>query len=189
MKVYEITQGTPQWHQWRSQRIGASEAGSILNLNPYRSCQSVWEEKVLGWEVPATQKMLDGQKNEILAREAYQELTKTLVKPLVAECEKISYIAASFDGVSECRKKIVEIKCGKMSHKLARSGLIPPYYFAQCSHQLYVSDLDEMDYFSWYDGEGIIIPVKRDENFIIEMMKKYEKFWKCITTGVWNEII
>lgn len=40
-----IPAGTPEWHAARAQGIGASDVGSVLGLNPYKSAQRLWSEK------------------------------------------------------------------------------------------------------------------------------------------------
>jgi putative phage-type endonuclease len=40
-----IPAGTPEWHAARAQGIGASDAGSVLGLNPYKSVLRLWGEK------------------------------------------------------------------------------------------------------------------------------------------------
>lgn len=40
-----IPAGTPEWHAARAQGIGASDAGSVLGLNPYKSALRLWGEK------------------------------------------------------------------------------------------------------------------------------------------------
>ena len=40
-----IPAGTPEWHAARAQGIGASDVGSVLGLNPYKSALRLWSEK------------------------------------------------------------------------------------------------------------------------------------------------
>jgi predicted phage-related endonuclease len=78
-------------------------------------------------------------------------------------------------------KNAVEIKCGKASHKLAEKGEIPIYYRAQLQHQMFVASLDEIDYFSFDGTNGILLTVKRDDDFINEMVDMELEFWYCVT--------
>lgn len=182
MKILEITQGSQEWHDFRRVHLGASESGTIMGMNPYRTPLDLWEEKVFGWEQPKTQAMTDGQTMETIARSAYQEQTGILVEPLVCEHDAIPYISASFDGMTKDLKHAVEIKCGKGSHRSAKEGLIPAYYYCQLQHQMMVADLQIIDYYS-FDGEkGILIKAVRDDELIEEMLEKYHWFWNCITT-------
>lgn len=177
MKIYEVIQGTPEWHQFRQKHIGASESGIILGFNPWRNVVQLWEEKTLGWEQPMNEAMARGQKLEHLARESYEKECGIKMEPLVAEHDSISYISASFDGINVGKLRAVEIKCGKSSHKLAQRGEIPPYYFCQLQHQMLVADLEEIDYYSFDGKDGILINQKRDDGFINDMLEKYKVFW------------
>jgi predicted phage-related endonuclease len=100
---------------------------------------------------------------------------------MVAEDIFYPFISASFDGMTPDYKHAVEIKCGKGSHKLAQKGEIPVYYQAQLQHQMYVANLDIIDYFSFDGKNGILIKVERDNEFIQEMLDKEIEFWHCVT--------
>lgn len=181
MKIFEeLQQGSPRWLEFRQQHIGASDTATIMGLNPWSKPLDLWREKALGWQKPKNAAMQRGNDLEQLARNAYQLETGIIVNPLVAEDEVYPFISASFDGISPCFSAIVEIKCGKASHKLALNGEIPKYYFSQLQQQMYVAGLHEIDYFS-YDGENnVLITVSRDNNFIEEMLEKEIKFWDCV---------
>lgn len=189
MKTIDLKQGSPEWLTFRRSHIGASDCSSIMDVNPFKCERKVWEEKVLGLNEPVNKKMKDGQKNEEKARECYVAMTGIDVNPCVAESTVYPFISASFDGMTKNQNHIVEIKCGKSSHKLAQIGVIPMYYEAQMHHQLYVAGLNEMDYFSYSEGEGIVLKFYRDENFITNMLDKYKIFWKSVLDGKYEEII
>ncbi len=182
MKILEITQGTKEWHDFRRSHLGASEAGIIMGMNPYRSPLELWEEKVLGWEQEKNQAMTDGQIMEPIARAAYEKLVGFLVVPMVAEHDTIPYLSASFDGLTVNLTHAVEIKCGKGSHRSAMTGQIPAYYQCQLQHQMMIADLSMIDYYSFDGKEGILIEVVRDNSLISEMLERYEEFWHHIQT-------
>lgn len=184
MKIISgLIQGTQEWLQWRRNHIGASEASAILGLNPFRTKLSVWEEKVLGWEQPINQKMIDGTKGEQAARDAYEKMSGRLVAPIVAESTEYPFISASFDGMSLLLDHAVEIKCGRSSHKYAQLGEIAPYYIPQLQQQMYVAGLDSIHYFSYYNGEGILLTEYRSEEFIKKMVEKLIEFWDNVQAG------
>jgi len=101
--------------------------------------------------------------------------------PLVAEDVVYPFLSASFDGISADRKTIVEIKCGKASYLVAGIGEVPDYYYAQLQHQMYIADVEEIDYFAFNGKKGILINIIRDEKFITEMLEKEIEFWHCVT--------
>lgn len=127
--------------------------------------------------------MRRGTEMEEQARLAYEFETGILVSPMVAEDDNFPFISASFDGVSVDCKKIVEIKCGKASHKLAQHGEIPIYYRAQLAQQMFVAGIDCADYWSYDGTEGILIPVVRDNQFITTLLEKLIEFWDCVQTN------
>jgi putative phage-type endonuclease len=181
MKIYEeLQQGSPEWLEFRQNHIGASDCATIMRMNPWSNPLDLWREKALGWQKPKNAAMQRGNDLEQLARNAYQLEKGILVMPLVAEDLVHPFISASLDGITECLKHGVEIKCGKSSHKLALQGTIPDYYWAQMQQQMYVANLREIDYFSFGEEENVLITVSRDNNFIQEMLEKELKFWDCV---------
>jgi putative phage-type endonuclease len=181
MKIIELTQGSTEWHEFRQKHIGASEAGAILGINKWKSPLQVWEEKVFGWAEPMNANMQRGVELEPLARTAFELEMGIKVEPMVAECEKLPFLSASFDGMSKDRQTIVEIKCGKVAHKLAMNGDIADYYRCQLQHQMYIADLEMIFFYSFDGKEGITIIEERDDKFIKMMLDKYLHFWNCVT--------
>jgi putative phage-type endonuclease len=177
MKIIELTQGTSEWHQFRAKHLGASDAAVILGLSPWRKPKQLWEEKVLGWEQPVNAHMKRGQDMELQAREAYQVEKGILVNPMVGEHDLFPFLSASFDGLSVDLKIGVEIKCGRASHKLAQEGTLPSYYYAQLQHQMYIADLQEIDYYSFDGQRGILFTVAFDSEFVTQMVDKELAFW------------
>ena len=180
MKIIDLIQGSDQWHLFRKGHIGASDASSVMGLNPFKSSLQLWEEKVFGWENEMTDKMRLGQEMEQEAREAYETMTGLKVFPIVLEHDFHDFISASMDGMNEDRSFAVEIKCGKGSHALASMNRIPPYYMCQLQHQMFVSELNEIDYFSYSKKDTFLINVKRDNEFIEKLIAKELSFWNNI---------
>lgn len=182
MKIIEnLEQGSQEWLLFRQNHVGASDASTIMGINPWRTKKQLWEEKVLGWSQEINANMKRGQLMEKDALYVYQALTKYSMAPLVVEDLLFPFLSASFDGISECLNRVVEIKCGKNSHKLAHLGKIPDYYYAQMQHQMFIANVDEMDYFSFDGQQGILMPVERNNIFIYEMLEKEIEFWHCVT--------
>ncbi len=180
MKTYEVAQGSPEWLEFRQRHIGASDAATIMGLNPWSTPLQLWQEKALGWQKTKNAAMQRGNDLEEQARMAYQLQTGNVVYPMVAEDDLYPFISASFDGICPFFRTAVEIKCGKASHKLALMGEIPIYYNCQLQQQMYVAGLPEIHYFS-YDGENnVLITVSRDNKFIEEMLEKEIAFWDCV---------
>jgi len=182
--IQEMIQGSTEWLQWRKSKISATNAAVILDLNPFQSKLQLWQEKVLGWEKVLSDKELKrmqlGTDMEPVARALYIEQTGQEVFPVCAESSVYDFIAASFDGLTVNASSAVEIKCGKSAFMSARKGEIPPYYYAQMQHQMYVAELEWIHYFTYYEFSHILLTVNRNEQFIANMVEKEKEFWQSI---------
>jgi hypothetical protein len=81
----------------------------------------------------------------------------------------------------------VEIKnANEIDHSVAKERRVPDHYLPQVQHQLdclnSLYGIDRMHYFSFHKGEGVIVEVKRDEDYISQLRKKENDFWKCVET-------
>lgn len=179
-------QGSDEWLEWRKTRIGASDASAILGINPWKTPYQLWEEK-LGLRDSDTinSRMQRGINLEPKARECFEEMEGTKVEPRVIIHPENEWMVASLDGYGELdgRKFAVEIKCnGYKNHQEAIEGRIPDYYQCQMQHQMAVTGLEWMYYFS-YDGErGVIFTLPRNDSFIKILIEKEKEFYKSMVT-------
>lgn len=180
----EIKQNTPQWLALRQNFIGASDAPTILGLNPYKTIHELWEEKLGLRSAPTTNAAM--QRGKDLEPVALEEFCATLAmefEPCIVFHPTIPFMMCSLDGRTLDQEYIVEIKCpGKADHQLALSGKVPPKYFPQLQHQLAVTGLKFAYYYS-FDGEkGVIVKVNRDDDYIENLIEKEREFWECVET-------
>lgn len=181
MKLINLTQNTPEWLDFRRKHIGASDAPTILGINPYRSAKSLRRDKIFGETQKETSAMRWGKEKEADALRCFETMTQTLVFPAVVLHPEIEWASASLDGLDVERNFVVEIKCpGLKNHQLAVDGIVPDHYYAQIQHQLACCDLDEAFYFSYDGNKGVMIEVKRNKDFIEIMFDKEEKFWDTV---------
>lgn len=181
--MHNIEQNTPEWLETRKNHIGASDAPIIMLSSPWKTPYQLWEEKIGIRENNVNAAMLRGHELEPLAREAYNLLTGNDVSPKVVFRADKPYMMASLDGLSKDAQTVVEIKCpGATDHQLAASGIVPEKYYAQLQHQLAVTNLKQLDYFSFSEKSSHIVKVLRDDEFIEKLMKKEEEFYKCMQT-------
>ena len=137
---------SPEWHAWRAQGIGGSDAAVIASgagLNPdppswQKSANQLFKLKTGqaqddfkgNW---ATER---GRAGEPIVRAAYEEATGVLISPMFGEMDEHPATRCSFDGLSMDFSVITEIKCmGQANHALALAGEIVPYYKPQLAHQ------------------------------------------------------
>lgn len=181
MRLISLEQGTYEWLTFRRSHVCASDAPIITGVSPYKTINQLLDEKIRYFDKPTTSYMQRGKDLEPLALEKFEEETGLIMFPMVGVHDSIQWMAASFDGVSICRKFIVEIKApGKKDHTLALQGKVPEKYYPQVQHQICVSDVEFAYYYS-FDGEkGVIIEVKRDNEFIEKMLDMEKDFWDTL---------
>lgn len=178
MHLLSLKQGSEEWLRFRRSHICASDASSILGCNPYKSILQLYEEKVFGFEQEINHFMSRGIELEAIALELFEKETGLTMFPAVVKHDSIDWMAASLDGLTIDRKKAVEIKCnGKKNHELALKGKVPNHYNAQIQHQLACTGLEFVYYYSFTGQDGVIIEVKRDQEFIEVMIEKEREFW------------
>lgn len=184
MKLVQIKPDTPEWLHFRRTHIGASDAISIMGMSPWKSPLELYEEKVFKFEQDENPYMKRGKELESLALESFEKETGLVMFPMVFVHDSIPWMSASFDGITIQRDAILEIKCpGKKDyHFVEVNKKVPPKYIPQLQHQIFVSGLDFAYYYSFNGEKGIIIEVKRDQEFIDKMIEKEKQFWHCLTT-------
>lgn len=183
MQLVSIKQGTESWLCFRRSHLCASDASSILQCNPYKSILELYEEKVFGFEQDDNPFMARGRELEPIALENFEKETGLTFFPAVVKHDTLDWMAASLDGMTITQDAIIEIKCnGKKNHELALKGKIPKHYRTQIQHQLSCTNLDFAFYYSFDGAVGVIIEVKREQDFIEEMIEKEKEFWTCLQT-------
>lgn len=171
-----------EWLNWRKNKIGASDAPIIMKLFPYgKTPYMLWNEKLFIKEQEENFSMRRGTILEPIARECFQRKMNIIVSPEVIEHKEIGYMIATLDGIDINREIMVEIKCvNKELHKQAKNGKIPDIYYPQLQHQLEVSGLDHMYYFSFDGNDGVIVEIGKDKNYINQMIKEESDFYDCM---------
>ncbi len=194
MKRVDVKQGTRVWHSWRGKGLGASDAGTILGISPYKSLLVYILERQ-GRLVPepfnefAVAAMERGKKLEPAARAwCVRETGFAMEEDVCAEHEAYPYIRASYDGYNQEARVGLEIKCpGKVAHaKNLKTKKVPDIYYAQIQQQFLVGDLDRIDFVSYSgedSGENIIIPVYPDRAYQQKLLEALTQAWEHITKG------
>ncbi len=147
MKFVELTQGSKEWLAHRSRYRNASEAGSIMGVDPFRTKYKLWLEKQGESTFFGNVATEHGHNMEPIARAAAEKYLKATLEPVVANQGEYS---ASLDayGRDENRQTYnVEIKCpykgvDSATWKSVIKGEIPEHYMWQLVHQHYVVPTD-----------------------------------------------
>jgi putative phage-type endonuclease len=176
-----LIQGTPEWVKMRSTMIGASDAAAILGVSKWVTPFQLWEQKLGLREVEVNSSMLRGTAMEEEARKEFENLHGINVFPEVVFSKEYPWMMASLDGISLDLKTVVEIKCvNKRDHQTALNGVVPEHYFPQCQHQLAVTELPFMYYFSYDAMNPATVIVPRDDVYIASMVQKEKEFYRCM---------
>lgn len=174
-KIIDLEQGSPQWREFRKGKIGASQVGAIMGLNPYCTKLQAWEDILLGKEKEDNENMARGRRLEPIAREWFNvQHGNDQFSPIVAQSKKHPDLIASLDGWNG--KEVLEIKCPRKF-----SEVIVESYYAQMQHQLFITGANLCWYLEYVDGVGIVSKVHRNALFIEKMVQQELAFLKSIT--------
>ena len=182
MKIIELEQGTQEWLSWRKTVITATDCPAILGSSPWMTEYQCWQRKLgLIEEQKTNDAMERGKRLEPLARAQFIERFGINMTPKVIEGTNYEFLGASLDGISDCGRFILEIKCGGYNlHHMASKGIVPQYYLDQMQHQLLVTGAEKCYYYSYNGTDGICIEVFPDPGFVNTFIPKARSFWKCI---------
>ena len=166
----------------RTKFLGASEAGAVLGLSPYRSPLRVWQEKVgLITPDPPGIPMRAGNALESLVLDLFQEETGKVVGDRQAEFEDEEYpfLKCHVDGLADSGE-IVEAKTTGSDKGWGEPGTdqIPQVYLAQVTVQMYLAGL-RIAYVPVLIGreDFRIYKVERDEELEKMVLPRLVKFW------------
>lgn len=184
MQLIKIAQGTAEWIKFRRTHIGASDAPCIMGESPWKSIFKLYEEKLFGFEDEENIYMKRGKELEPLALECFEKETGLTMFSMMFTHDNYEWMSASYDGITLNQDSILEIKCpGAKDHHFAEvNKMVPKKYKAQLQHQIFISGLDFSFYYSFDGKKGIILEVKRDQEFIEKMLEKELDFWNCLQT-------
>ena len=137
---------TPEWHAWRAQGIGGSDAGALaldaglIENGPgwFKTANRLWEIKTGRSEDDFKENYATrrGRAGEPIIHRLYEERTGNIVSPVFGEMVEHPPTRSSFDGLTLDGDIIIEIKCpGEAVHQLAKDGEVVPYYRPQIVHQ------------------------------------------------------
>lgn len=145
MQEHKIIQGTPEWHEFRSRHLNASDAPAMMGESPYKTRDELLREKATGVAADVseeTQRRFDaGHRFEALARPLAEKIIGEELYPVVGSEGKFG---ASFDGMTMLGDVIFE-------HKTLNAALaaispdeqLPLHYRIQMEHQLMVSGAEK----------------------------------------------
>lgn len=163
MPIIQLEQGSPEWLSYRQGKVMATCTPVILGSNPFKTKLELWEEKLNLRPGPElNDAMKRGTELEPIARMVVEEMLGMEFTPCVYESDEHKWMASSLDGLSDCGKYIIELKCptNPKLHFNNKEGIIPEYYLDQMQHQLICVPDAVINYFCTYYPEDKECPVK-----------------------------
>mgnify|MGYP001612220140 FL=1 len=180
-----LVQGSESWKSLRKNMIGCSDLPVLMGVSPYKTIYELWSEKHGLSQPKVNAAMKRGTDLEGEAREAYETEVGFSVEPKVIFHPEYQWLLASLDGLSADGSAAVEIKnCSREDHELAKKGMIPEKYIPQVQGQLSCLGLQRMHYWSFCQGEGILVEVVRDDKYIKQLYEVASNFFENHIEGL-----
>lgn len=180
--IIRLDQRSAEWHRWRLDGIGASDAPTVMGENPYRSRAALLEEKLHGDDGHESFHMSRGVSLEPVARRHFERLCGVRFAPLCLQSTGLDWLRASLDGLSADGTRVIEIKCGQAAYRTtAATGQPPGYYIGQLQHILAVTGLEAIDFVCYQPRQPLLhLPVPRDEEYIASLLVAESLFWEQV---------
>ena len=179
VELIDLEQGCPEWHSLRKTKITATDSCVIMGASHWKTRIQLYHEKLsIELPAPANERMQRGTFLEPIARDLFNVKTGCKMKPAVAVKD---WLMASLDGIDEKSGCILEVKCpGEKDHSTAVQGKVPDHYYPQLQHQMYVAGVQMAYYFSFDGMDGVIVQVKRNHEYVENMLVEERKFYDCL---------
>ncbi|UKH48579.1 hypothetical protein [Vibrio phage vB_ValP_FGH] len=181
MQLFNVEQGSKEWHELRDQHMTASDAAAMMGESRYKGRQQLLKEKKGHKEQvnAAKQALFDkGHAAEEAARELLEIEMLESFAPVVGAIELDGLkLLASLDGLSEDRQTVFEHKLwNETLAENVRNQVLEPTHFWQLEHQLLVSKAERV-LFMVSDGTH----EKREFMYYVSMPERREQLiagWK-----------
>ncbi len=179
------------WHRWRSQGIGASEAAAVCGLSRWRSPYQVWLAKTGNRQAEhhENEAMWWGTAMEPVLAQAYERRTgeKLSAGQICCEHPDYSWMRATLDHLG-ADQRIVELKvCGMNSaRELPEDGDadgLPIDWVLQVQHQMAVTGLGWADIAVFHPSLQLrIYAIQRADEVIDALIENESDFWTAVQT-------
>ena len=129
------------WHKLREKRIGGSDVGAILGVNPYKSIVDVYVDKTEGSNFKGNELTHWGHMLEGTILKEFSSKHKELIVYEVPYSVVNDFLIANLDGALKDKETgdygVLEIKTTSLWNKKDwEDDVIPQYYYAQVQHYL-----------------------------------------------------
>ena len=129
------------WHELRAKRIGGSDIGAIIGVNPYKSIVDVYVDKTEGSNFKGNELTHWGHMLEGTILKEFSSKHKELIVYEVPYSVVNDFLIANLDGALKDKETgdygVLEIKTTSLWNKKDwEDDVIPQYYYAQVQHYL-----------------------------------------------------
>ena len=172
-----------EWLELRKRSIGGSEAGALVNMNPYASPLTLYlDKKNLSKPRETNESMrLGNDLEEYVAQRFCEETGKKVRRDnYMWQHDEYDYITANVDRVIVGENAGLECKTmGSFNNYDLENGEVPAYYWAQCQHYMMVMGYERMYLAILVFQKGIYInPIERNQEFIDGLLLTEKYFWE-----------
>lgn len=177
MRRVQFDQGSDDWLAWRRGLLTATDAAMLLGVSPYVTPFKGWQRKVgEAAEQEVNSAMLQGQRNEPVARKMFIEEYGIEMNPCCIESKIYNFIGASLDGISNCGRYLLEIKSQRPVDN------VPNFHMHQMQHQLLSTDntAEKCYYVTIWDNKIHTIEVFPDKEWMKNYLPKAREFWSRV---------
>ena len=168
--------GRKEWLLKRKQGITGTDAAAILNLSPYRSAFSVYQDKLTDViDESDNESMRQGRDLEEYVAQRFMQETGLKVRRANAIYynEEYPFLMADFDRLIVGQKAGLECKTvSPYSSEKWADGKIPIHYQIQCQHYLGVSGFD-----AWYIASRLALALCAHSSKIIYATSVAKSWW------------
>lgn len=200
--VKELKQNSPEWHEWRKEGLGASEANIIMGVSKFCTPLELWEKKVNGERVEDQEKLNfiteKGHRLEAKARPFFEMEMDNEFPDMIAVMEKNKWLRASLDGYCEETGELWECKfVGQDDFDSVQFGKVLDKYYPQLQHQMMVTgssvnylyviadDKEKKEAGSKFPFKTAYLKVPADFDYIEnKLYPELLKFWQMVTNKV-----
>tara|TARA_B100000035_G_scaffold315141_1_gene334081 strand:+ start:1756 stop:2490 length:735 start_codon:yes stop_codon:yes gene_type:complete len=192
LKIPQYEQRSDMWFKQRENKLTSSDAGTVLNLNPYQKPHEVLFKKCGHDLKPFVGNIATkhGQMYEDEAIEKYCRLTGQVNYNFglishedVYNTDEYYWMAGSPDGICiskdnlESEPVLLEVKCPY--RRKIKIGKIPEYYIPQVQLNLFICNLNVADFIEYIPPKTMnIVRVYKDQQWLDKNVPILEAFWK-----------
>lgn len=179
----------------RHKFIGGSDAGTIMNVNPWKSQYELWLEKTGQLEPDDISNKLQvwfgTEEEEIVAKRFCLETGKSVRRSnMTYLCKEYPFLAGHVDRMVVGENAGLECKTTSAWNKTAyQDGEIPPQYYWQCMHYMMLTGCEK-----WYiavkkdNTQFHILQIDRNDDYIDALLSAEQAFWDLVVNNTVPEI-